>query len=322
MAQSWAVARPPQHNGIQDEKNAKESMATPTSRQYFSASVASDTARDFNARAAECISVMAERVGLPLGSIPAEVEREFERTFPRIAFDAIAALGVPLEGAIVVDLGSGLGSAAVEASQRGAIPIAVEPGSGWRELASDRIHAVGEGGLVAAVGEALPFRNDSVDIVVSLMVLEHVTNPQRVLEEVFRILKPGGVFFLACENYLCFREPHYRVAWLPLMPKRLGAAYLRLRGRPTEFLYDSITYVTRPGVVRMLEDCGFSFQSARRLQEVVQSPDQLATPWKRQVLSTGKRLLSDQQLLKVARAFATARDLCRGPICEILRKPN
>lgn len=293
----------------------------PTSRQYFSARVDPDAAVDFNTRATECITVMAQRVGLAPEQIPNEVKNEQARVFPRIAFDAIEAL-VPLKGALVVDLGAGLGSASVEASERGAIPIAVEPGSGWRELAFDRIRATGPGGLVAAVGEALPFRDNSIDIVVSLMVLEHVTNPQKVIEEVFRILKPGGVFFLACENYLAFREPHYRVAWLPLMPKRLGAAYLRLRGKPTEFLYDSITYVTRPGVERMLKSCGFLFESKRRLEQVVQSPANIETAWKRKVVSTSKQLLSDRQLIHAARAFTTVRDLCRGPICEILRKPN
>lgn len=297
-------------------------MPNPTTRQYFSARVDPDASVDFDTRATECITVMAQRVGLAPEQIPNEVKNEQARVFPRIAFDAIEALGVPLQGAVVVDLGAGLGSASVEASQRGATPIAVEPGSGWRELAFDRIHATGPGGLVAAVGEALPFRDNSIDIVVSLMVLEHVTNPQQVLEEVFRILKPGGVFFLACENYLCFREPHYRVAWLPLMPKRLGAAYLRLRGRPTEFLYDSITYVTRPGVERMLKNCGFLFESKRRLEQVVRSPASIETPWKRTVVSKSKQLLSDRQLIQAARAFTTVRDLCRGPICEILRKPS
>jgi len=298
------------------------SSTSPVRRQYFSARVDPDASVDFNTRATECITGMAQRVGLPLDQIPTEVERELARVFPRIAFDALAALDVPLKDAIVVDLGAGLGSASVEASQRGAIPIAVEPGSGWRELASDRIRATGRGGLVAAVGEALPFRDDSVDIVVSLMVLEHVTDPRKVIEEVFRILKPGGVFFLACENYLCFREPHYRVAWLPLMPKRLGSAYLRLRGKPTEFLYDSITYVTRPGVVKMLKDSGFTFESKRKLERFVQSPANIETPWKRKVLSASKQLFSDELLIHAARAFTTVRDLCRGPICEILRKPT
>ncbi|HEU5075620.1 MAG TPA: methyltransferase domain-containing protein, partial [Polyangiaceae bacterium] len=151
-------------------------MSSPTSRQYFSARVNPDAFVDFSTRATECITEMADRVGLPREQVPGEVERELARVFPRIAFDAIAALGVPLKGAIVVDLGAGLGSASVEASQRGAIPIAVEPGSGWREVAFDRIQANGGGGLVAAVGEALPFRDNSVDIVVSLMVLEHVTD--------------------------------------------------------------------------------------------------------------------------------------------------
>jgi SAM-dependent methyltransferase len=41
--------------------------------------------------------------------------------------------------------------------------------------------------------EDLPFIDNSVDCVVSIAVLEHLQNPEIVIKEVFRILKPGGM---------------------------------------------------------------------------------------------------------------------------------
>jgi SAM-dependent methyltransferase len=41
-------------------------------------------------------------------------------------------------------------------------------------------------------GLCLPIASQSVDLVLSQAVLEHVTNPQKAVEEMFRILKPGG----------------------------------------------------------------------------------------------------------------------------------
>lgn len=43
-------------------------------------------------------------------------------------------------------------------------------------------------------GEALPFRNNTFDNVVSGDVLEHVKDKQKYLEEAYRVLKPGGIF--------------------------------------------------------------------------------------------------------------------------------
>lgn len=51
--------------------------------------------------------------------------------------------------------------------------------------------------FVAASAEDLPFRDGSVDAVWSVTVLEHVAEPERALEEVARVLRPGGVAYLA-----------------------------------------------------------------------------------------------------------------------------
>jgi len=43
----------------------------------------------------------------------------------------------------------------------------------------------------------LPFLNSSVDIVWLCAVLEHIENPFRVMEEVYRVLKPGGILLIS-----------------------------------------------------------------------------------------------------------------------------
>lgn len=45
---------------------------------------------------------------------------------------------------------------------------------------------------VLATGDALPFKNDSFDGVLSIAVLEHVKDPFRCAAELARVLKPGG----------------------------------------------------------------------------------------------------------------------------------
>jgi SAM-dependent methyltransferase len=42
----------------------------------------------------------------------------------------------------------------------------------------------------------LPFKSNSIDLVVSIAVLEHVKEPEKVVSEIRRILKPGGKIFI------------------------------------------------------------------------------------------------------------------------------
>ncbi len=46
----------------------------------------------------------------------------------------------------------------------------------------------------------LPFRNNSFDLLTSNMVIEHVGDPDVLFHEVWRILKPGGVFIFHTPN--------------------------------------------------------------------------------------------------------------------------
>lgn len=50
---------------------------------------------------------------------------------------------------------------------------------------------------VLGVGEALPFKDDSFDAVISIAVLEHVRDPFQCAREIARVLKPGGRLFCA-----------------------------------------------------------------------------------------------------------------------------
>ena len=108
---------------------------------------------------------------------------------------------------------------------------------------------------------------------------------------------------------------------LPLLPKRIGAAYLKLRGRPPEFLYDSVTYVTRPGVMRMLRECGFVRVRREQYDALARDPSQLQSEWKRRFARLGRRVLSAEVLASIAFAAREARYVCSGAIVELLRKP-
>ena len=62
-----------------------------------------------------------------------------------------------------------------------------------------------DGRFVSYNGTDLPFADDSFDIVYSRQVFEHVRHPDRVVAEIARVLKPGGIFAGSLSNL----EPYH-----------------------------------------------------------------------------------------------------------------
>lgn len=175
--------------------------------------------------------------------------------------ERIAPYWQPGPGARILDLGSGAGGFVAACRKRGLSAYGVEPdriGNG-AEITAIQIAAqrVVTPAFVVGVGERLPFADCAFDLVVLDQVLEHVSDQSSVLAEALRVVKPNGAVFIACPNYLCFYEPHYKVAFLPLMPKVLGKWYLKLRGR-NPILLEQIQYTTNWRVRSLLRQ--FSLQ--------------------------------------------------------------
>jgi 2-polyprenyl-6-hydroxyphenyl methylase / 3-demethylubiquinone-9 3-methyltransferase len=95
----------------------------------------------------------------------------------------------------VLDLGCAGGFMAEALAARGARVTGIDPASEAIEAA--RRHARASGLSIAydvGVGESLPYEALSYDAVVCVDVLEHVADLNRVLAEVARVLRPGGLF--------------------------------------------------------------------------------------------------------------------------------
>ena len=48
---------------------------------------------------------------------------------------------------------------------------------------------------------SIPYHSESFDLVFSTEVIEHIENPQKTFKEVYRILKPGGIFIFTTTLY-------------------------------------------------------------------------------------------------------------------------
>lgn len=81
--------------------------------------------------------------------------------------------------------------------QQGDNYTALDLGAGGRELPGSRVLCMDlDRGHFLGDCLRLPVRDSCVDLVLSQAVLEHVVDPQRAVDEMRRVLKPGGVLYV------------------------------------------------------------------------------------------------------------------------------
>lgn len=136
-----------------------------------------------------------------LGADVLDAAQRFSRS---AEFEEIARfIGNRLQNAVVLDLGAGAGAASYAFATRGArIVYAVEPdlskdvgGLAIREIAFNLPVQI-----VSAIGEALPFPDQTIDVVFGRQVLHHTRDLNLTLSEIARVLRAGGVMVAAREH--------------------------------------------------------------------------------------------------------------------------
>jgi 2-polyprenyl-3-methyl-5-hydroxy-6-metoxy-1,4-benzoquinol methylase len=94
-----------------------------------------------------------------------------------------------------------------------------------RQFGSEKLRYETSDGLVLA------FADCSFDIVVCSQVYEHVPDADRLMSEIHRVLRPGGICYFSAGNRMSLIEPHYRLPFLSIVPKSVAHVYLRLLKR-------------------------------------------------------------------------------------------
>lgn len=135
-------------------------------------------------------------------------------------------------GLKILDLGSGNGGLAIAFSKAGAevsgVDIEKELVDVSRRQADFHDEKIN---FHLYDGATLPFGNGYFDAIVSVSVLEHVTDPVNFFKEAWRVLKPGGFFYLAFPNRLWPKETHTGLWGITYLPAGLAIFAVKLFGR-------------------------------------------------------------------------------------------
>jgi SAM-dependent methyltransferase len=127
--------------------------------------------------------------------VPASSGPDRAQRMARMLSEALHGVAAP---ACILDLGCGDGAAAQVAAQRnpGHRMAGIDWSAGNLNLARRR----GLGVVRAGVGPQLPFADEVADVVIMSELIEHLVDTDSALDEVRRMLKPGGSLLLSTPN--------------------------------------------------------------------------------------------------------------------------
>ena len=126
-------------------------------------------------------------------------------------------------GRSVLEVGCGLGTDLVQFARAGAVTTGVDLTPNSIDLVKRRFSLEGlPVDARVADAEHLPFNDHQFDVVYSFGVLHHTPNTQKAVDEVYRVLKPGGEAIVM----LYHRNSIHVLLGVPLF-----AAYRLLKGR-------------------------------------------------------------------------------------------
>ena len=166
------------------------------------------------------------------------------RFYTAIAEDSVGQLSqyVDLTGRSMLDVGGGPGFFRTAFQEAGATYYALDADvgelSGMGDIAS---------GTVIGSGMQLPFADDCLDVVYSSNVLEHVSDPWRMADEMLRVTRPGGIAFI---SYTVWYGPwggHETAPWHYLGGRRARRRYTRTHGHEPKNKYGESLFAVTTG---------------------------------------------------------------------------
>lgn len=215
-----------------------------------------------------------------------------ERFYTGVAADSVRQIEgyADLRGRTVLDIGGGPGHFTAEFRARGASCVLIEP---------DRAELLAGGGTprhaVLGDGLRLPVRDGAADVCFSSNVLEHVPEPMRLVDEMVRATRPGGLIYVSFTNWYSPWGGHELSPWHYLGAGLAERRYTRRRGGPPK---------NRPGTLLFPLHIGPMLRALRSHPdaEVLDALPRYYPPWCRPVLRVpGLREVVTWNLLVVLR---------------------
>jgi SAM-dependent methyltransferase len=152
----------------------------------------------------------------------------------------------------LLDLGCGAGQYLLAAARAGVQVVGVDASLCQLILARRLLADQGlAADLALADAEALPFAAEVFHAVIAADIIEHVSEPAKLLAEAARVLAPRATLLLTTPNrYSLTPEPHVGLWGVGWLPHSAAVAYVRAR---TSINYRAIRLLSLGGLRRILQ---------------------------------------------------------------------
>lgn len=162
------------------------------------------------------------------GAAPTVAEWTMSRVMDEMKFEHLLELAPP--GGRSLEVGCGAARLSCLLAGRGFRTVGLDTSvAGLSRARLNYRHAGLSGALVRGNGFTLPFADGSFDLVMSTGLLEHYEDPSALVEEMARVLRPGGLFYsdIVPRGFSLFRS----LQWV-------GSLRDRLLGRPRDGFFE------------------------------------------------------------------------------------
>src|SRR5919109_591363 len=146
-----------------------------------------------------------------------EIKKKFDRTYAAYAHSEELLRFRERKGKSVLEIGCGIGIDAAEFARHGAQVTTLDLSPKNIELAKKYFSYNNlKGNLLVGNAEAMEFDDNTFDVVVAIGVFIYTPDTQKAIDEVLRVVKPGGEVICMFWN---------RISWYPLLVRLSGGHF-------------------------------------------------------------------------------------------------
>lgn len=189
-------------------------------------------------------------------------------------FDHLLDVIPDLRNRNILDLGSGRGSFLIQCAKNGASAEGLELNKEYIEKSLFKAKEEGVSiKVLQGVGESLPFVDGLFDFVNLCEVIEHVNSPTKVMKEVFRVLKSGGMVYISVPNRFGVKDQHFNLYFVNWLPRSISDLFISVFGKHKVYnnsaglqRLSEMHYYTYPQAKIFFESTGFIVHDIREIK--------------------------------------------------------